>query len=526
MTPRTPVAWLVFLLAAAPINGQQGATTALADPEVRVSGAPGLARVLFFSDDPALIKLPPEPTPVAEDVAGERSSTVVVTFGPLREISRTGERSEWISDLTVVGLPPATTIKRTGRLWVPGSSFTTTFLYTIANQNAFAWSVDAPPAALVLPGTTALQFGIAATAEAGSNLRITKSTIQEIDGSRALPPDALSVCSAAAAPCQRVQNIRQGVPESAWLRVAPERVPNGAYRGSVSLALDPSAEVKSFDVTVYKTSWQVKSLGFLLIVSGIVLSLVMVGLRNKVRRNEALAPFAVLAQRVKAEGEHLEECLKQGSASPPPMTVTKTALEQILGDLSPGTLDANLLLPRVLPLSTGLEANAAPYLQERANRFALVKTLIRNGICPTLSRRSADPANLPQYNAALQEFDSIAGALPASLDDLKAGVTRILGSLPSPKVLGAGLGGVITMPSPEIVVVRAEVLRSYFWAIWVVITALTGAVVLVVPNNGFGTSMDLLKCTLWGFGLNVAGSALQQMTASSAGTIVGVTLPR
>jgi hypothetical protein len=71
-----------------------------------------------------------------------------------------------------------------------------------------------------------------------------------------------------------------------------------------------------------------------------------------------------------------------------------------------------------------------------------------------------------------------------------------------------------------------QTITLLFWAVWGSLSVLTGFIVLVMPDPGFGTVADYLRCLLWGFGLPVAGQGLQTLTMSSLNTQLGVTLPK
>ena len=62
--------------------------------------------------------------------------------------------------------------------------------------------------------------------------------------------------------------------------------------------------------------------------------------------------------------------------------------------------------------------------------------------------------------------------------------------------------------------------------VWVGVTLITGVMAMVLSKAGFGTPSDYLLCLLWGFGLPVAGTQLNQLTATGIGPKLGITLPK
>jgi hypothetical protein len=75
-----------------------------------------------------------------------------------------------------------------------------------------------------------------------------------------------------------------------------------------------------------------------------------------------------------------------------------------------------------------------------------------------------------------------------------------------------------TLPSVHEVTVQLEYISTIGWMIWALLTFLIGGGVLILSNHGFGTWQDLLKCFLWGIGIQAAGQGLQGLTPASTAT--------
>ncbi len=73
-------------------------------------------------------------------------------------------------------------------------------------------------------------------------------------------------------------------------------------------------------------------------------------------------------------------------------------------------------------------------------------------------------------------------------------------------------------PSVHEITVQLEYVSGIGWIIWALLTFLFGCGVLILSNHGFGTWQDLLKCFLWGLGIQAAGQGLQALTPSSTAT--------
>lgn len=70
-------------------------------------------------------------------------------------------------------------------------------------------------------------------------------------------------------------------------------------------------------------------------------------------------------------------------------------------------------------------------------------------------------------------------------------------------------------PSVQDLTVQLEYVSGIGWIIWALLTFLFGCGVLILSNHGFGTWQDLLKCFLWGIGIQAAGQGLQALAPSS-----------
>jgi hypothetical protein len=63
------------------------------------------------------------------------------------------------------------------------------------------------------------------------------------------------------------------------------------------------------------------------------------------------------------------------------------------------------------------------------------------------------------------------------------------------------------------------------WAAWGILTWIVGAAWLIVTNPGFGTSLDMFVCLLWGFGLPTTLDQLQKLGPGGIATSMGLPLP-
>ena len=174
-----------------------------------------------------------------------------------------------------------------------------------------------------------------------------------------------------------------------------------------------------------------------------------------------------------------------------------------------------------------------------------LRAIVDAGILPLLTARHDDEAREGPLNAseasafdrAMRDIDAIAqwnappdpASVPATValpiqtfkdaiekSRAKNGVRLAFAAGVAPSARAA------KPSSPEQLRIRIIEGSLVAWAILGVVTATTGAYVLIFSNQGFGTCLDIVGCLLWGAGLP-AGAALAGSTTGTVSTALNLT---
>ena len=81
-------------------------------------------------------------------------------------------------------------------------------------------------------------------------------------------------------------------------------------------------------------------------------------------------------------------------------------------------------------------------------------------------------------------------------------------------------------PTTHEILFQLEYVSFLGWLIWDALTFVLGCAVLIDYHHGFGTWQDLLKCFLWGIGIQAAGQGLQSLNPTSAATTFSLQVGR
>ena len=126
--------------------------------------------------------------------------------------------------------------------------------------------------------------------------------------------------------------------------------------------------------------------------------------------------------------------------------------------------------------------------------------------------------------AALQTLDQLAtGSCPPgqlttqiqqALTTLQVAITEnaqnALGGQPADGAPTVTYG----VPGSHQLTFQLETLSFFVWILWAILTVGVGACVLVVFNDGFGTTQDLIQCFIWGAGMPAVGQGFGGLSAA------------
>jgi hypothetical protein len=423
-----------------------------------------------------------------------------------------------------------------------------------------SWTIDPPASTWYLGPSQNRGAEFVVTLSAASNitsLHVTHSTILDSDTGRgvSLPAQRFHICISPSTPADEcAQSLNDALKKqlssstetldktqspairiTLWLVVDEDIVPNGIFTGNVFIDTEPFTDTKTLQLTIQHTTPTAKTLGVIGILVGVIVAwVVTVFARSRINRDQALLPVAVLEQKLEAISQDLGSIPKALQDFVPD---TQKALTAVVADLKTSNLDNLQLLPPSLPAispSTTQAAALQAFLQAKSQVVDNLDVIV-TGIkaAGELAVSSLPAARLETLKTLVSSIDQLSASLPQSSDSLRTKIqTQFNTWNAAPQAQGAnGAPQLLAMPdgSPlNALHIRMEIqsITLLFWAAWGVLSVIAGFIILVMPAAGFGTVADYLRCSLWGFGLPVAGQGLQTLTMSSLNTQLGVTLPK
>jgi hypothetical protein len=308
----------------------------------------------------------------------------------------------------------------------------------------------------------------------------------------------------------------------------------GKFDGTVTLGSQEKGDLGSFHLTVYFTSAIHRFWGILCLFLGLATYFaIAVWAKARSRWINALLPASRLR----------EEVLQLLSITNGAKTTTEYAFPVLLATTpSPGSLN-NLLnqLKEANLTKNGLPSKfatlfAVPDLSMQYQQFLLgignqvsgLGLIVRWGLVnvvklwPRVVALHIETAG----NTALQTLDQLGlgagppGQLPAQIElaltTLQAAIqaahaAQAIGGQPA----GGGPGLTYGVPGSQQLTVELETLSGFVWTLWAILTVGVGACALVLFNDGFGTTQDLIQCFLWGAGMPAVGQGLGGLSAGS-----------
>ncbi len=525
--------FVTILISVPRLSAADPETFSFANPTVRI---PVAAR--DGSDEIVLrTSVPQKSVPEIKDDQLTTPAGASVIFERINDGSDSA--NSWRYKVTVRGLSPGNIVQQ--HYAVIGTQL---LPYVVTNQpvGSFAWSIQKPPDPWVgtswFPFSSAgpcIGFTVTPKDSPATGVSIAGSTLVEQTTKVAIPVTVLRLCRGEDNDCAQQESTRRPIDLPAntpsALKICSAEPHHGNFHGTVVLASlqkpdgDTILQSASFSTTF--TKW----VGFVLIALGVVLAwFVKVYLRGRLDRDQALRPVTYMRSQVLRMQQTLA-----GLRAPykPTPTNLNAALTALLNELSTPVLDlANLLPPRIPnPMGAVFDPAALKsYLEVRNPRVQLLSILIDEGVVRAEAEDNGGAhAPVAAINAAITQIDNMWLAVPQpALDAALQQVRHIVATL------HAGILGLAAVPPPigpipplhgEFDVLQLEIgnISIIIWAVYALLTALSGVAVLVLNNPGFGIPLDLIFAFFWGFGVP---TAIQSLTPTSAATALNISIAK
>lgn len=309
-------------------------------------------------------------------------------------------------------------------------------------------------------------------------------------------------------------------------------VDKGKYTGTLSFAVNERPELQTVNVTIQVSSLWAKILGAVLLALGILLAWwLSVRAPRRLLRLEALKPVAALQETINAllgELDHIKDKLGQEIPGDSWKSI-RERLNKINQSLTIPALEK--YLPAEIPKPYSGEQDKAgelkKFLAAQDNCVACLTLIVRDGMNNVLKDW---PNHKNEILAALTTLNEKGESVTESttIEQIKKEVTEAIehyhSTTTKPGISSdAAVHGVIAPLTSQAISWQIKEISTIAWGIWGLLTFFVGLAVLIMNNPGFGTTLDLIFCFLWGFGLPTGIDKLQQLSPSGVATNIGIT---
>lgn len=313
----------------------------------------------------------------------------------------------------------------------------------------------------------------------------------------------------------------------------------GVFAGTVGLCSASKASVATLKLTVDSSSTGARITGAFLIAAGIALYLlVTVVLKQRSRELTALLPASRLIEALNELETSTRRVSVRAQVKLPVLLGNESeahSLKWLIAQLSVANLKKNGL-PSLLPnpfQPTDPGADYQQYLQSISIQEVNNAIIVRDGLERVMFLW--EQLNEGGARGALEKLDNLALQADSSSDPMRPKVDKIVDGIASrhdafayglvdrSRNLRAGGG---QPSSVHEIAVQLDYVSAIAWIIWALLTFMFGCGVLILSNHGFGTWQDLLKCFLWGLGIQAAGQGLQALTPSAPATTFALEIGR
>jgi hypothetical protein len=398
----------------------------------------------------------------------------------------------------------------------------------------------APDFSVAAPGPWLMHFGQPARAlrlTIGaadlSGLRIAQAQLLDASKQRSIGESQLRLCgNGEGADCAPHPKLMAKSSQTVYLHYTGDDTPLGRYTGTLDLAVDGRAEVKTVTVEVAATSRHVRALGAALIALGVALAWwLTVASRQRLQRLTLLLPVAAAAEQLTALRARLvtaEQATGVGQAQLlahiDRMLQTELTERWLIGQ---GYLATTL---STLAPAAGAGAQLQTWLQNLGLRIAGLAVLVQQGVEPLAADWQALPHQRTFIEAALRHLDSVASAATEAAAQQRVSEAQAMAQPPVKAMDGAAVAAAAAPAAAPLtlqrLVTQIEALSFTVWWAYLALTTVAGIAILIINNAGFGTPMDLVFCLFWGFGLPVTLDKLVQLSPATVATPLGITLPK
>lgn len=525
---------VLFGIASLPLaNAEPKITGVLNTIQLQEGGTAGSIHLLFKVE--GLAKEQVSLVPYVEWFSGSKSGPVL-ELGTPTQVAKLKDGAFWQIPATVSGLPLNSTFNTTVVVRL-GEILSDVLSYSITNPLP-AVDADVSPGSdtIFLEKSRETDFTVNVKGRPLRGLAVCQSGLADANTGNRLGDQYLGMYLAGADAAENSQAASQYLTLTAastkvHLFVLPMFQDKGVFAGSVAICSASKAAVTTLKLTVNSSSLGARIAGALLIATGICLyMLVTVVLKQRSQQLTALLPASRLVDALNTLRDSAQLVADHAKVKLPVLLgdkETNHSLDSLMAQLSLANLKQQGYLPRLLtnpfqPPDAGTKYQT--FLDGISAQELNDAIIVRDGLqrvmslWPQLDKESARDA-LGQLDQLASHADASTTMRP-DVDALVSGIhpreSKFAAMLVDAHSNFRDGGG--TPPSVREITIQLEYVWGIGWMIWALLTFLIGSGVLILSNHGFGTWQDLLKCFLWGIGIQAAGQGLQGLAPASTAT--------
>lgn len=362
-----------------------------------------------------------------------------------------------------------------------------------------------------------LPVTISAGSAALNDIFIT-GTFVEDKSRRALPGQVLVLCLEAKGPdCTRNISIPAQNTKTVYLKYEGPIRP-GVYGGKVTAYANGCASSTSAPLKLYVSSDTHLVLGILVVLGGGFLAWwVKVYASNRVTRDQALLPIALLTERIASLDSTLKSANVQLGSKTPNLSV---AFADWIKRFDVVSLEVRYGLPRKTPSpfipTPTISSDYTTFISQADSAINLLGIFVREGVEQILELTAAGQIPSPLASQAIVSIDGL--FIPSVAPELaRKSIQDVISKAQTPGPSAAPQPFTSGAPPISQRQLLTEIRRLNI-AAWCVLlaTAALGTIITLVLRPGFGTVSDYLFCFATSFGIPMVGSLVMPTQTTAA----------
>jgi hypothetical protein len=399
------------------------------------------------------------------------------------------------------------------------------FSYTLSNRPStpVEYDLETREQWFVTPHRLATALLVTSRDQPVSGLRIALAKLSEQTLNFPIETQALELCARADGDCAAIEVIPAHSSRTLFLRMNPRWRRNGVFKGTILFVADARPEGKTVTLEISSSNAVLRVVGGVLIVVSVLLAWV-VNVRGRllVARLSALKLTTAAHDRF---GALLHSVHSFENLTAQPLDQLSAEIKDRAKALSTSQLDAKSVLPSAYEFYKTFDDTALKTLLAEAEKsLKALSIIVQDGIEVLRAHWTRDSAG--------GNHDDILKAallLNVRVHDEAVATKLVADALEILVNTRSGFTGQTQgrqTVSAAAITAHIESTNRLAWYVYLLLVSVAGIAMLIIKAPGFGTSLDFVFCFFWGFGLPTALDKLQQLTPSSVGSALAISIPK